>query len=640
VSPLLEDSLLRFRRVLIVATHGILFMASLTAAFLLRVDFTISPELKPLLVQGLPIFIGLKLLVFGLLRQYSGWWRYVSVDDLLSILRATVIGAVVCAGAVLLFGLRGFPRSIFVLDAIITLLLLAGLRVSVRLFRERWGNRGLPADSAPRVRTLIVGTGPSAEALIREALRNPALGMLAVGLLAEDPRHTGTRLAGLLIVGTPEDIPRLVRDREVRQIVIALEEGYGDLVRRVVAQCTSADVKHRVVPPAEAIVSGRIEINTIRDVDLTDLLGRPPVRLETELVASLLNGDTVAVTGAGGSIGAELCRQVARFGADHILLIEQAENPLFHLERELVQTHPEIRLEPIVADIYDSERLHALFAHHKPRIVLHAAAHKHVPLMEMNPSEAIKNNIVGTLHVIQAAQACRAERCILISTDKAVNPTSVMGASKRMAEMLVQSRVHATDTTTRLAAVRFGNVLGSNGSVIPIFRQQIAAGGPVTVTHPEMRRYFMTIPEATQLVLQAAAFADSGEVFVLDMGEPVCIVDIARDLIRLSGLDPDRDIPIRFTGIRPGEKLFEELSTDSETLEPTDHGRIHRAHLVAPNAETVLDAVERLHRAACEGLPPADMRKYLFACLHALETGAPLDEIVTDRPRLIQLPRG
>lgn len=633
-----EDLLIRHRRWVIVSVHLAIFAASLAISFLLRFDFMIGAGPEKHLLRSLPVFLSLKLLIFGVFGQYSGWWRYVSVDDLLSLARAVATSALACAGAMFILGFRGFPRSIFVLDALTTLALISALRVAIRLFRERWGNRVPGALDGTRVRTLVVGTGPSAEGLIREALRNPGLGMQVVGVLSDDPRHKDTRMGGMPILGTPEDIPRIVKEAEVRQVIIALEEQHGDLIRRVIAQCTSTDVKHRVVPPTEAIVQGRVSLHTIREVDLTDLLGRDPVRLDSASMAALLNGETVAITGAGGSIGSELCRQVARFGASRLLLIEQAENPLFHLERELVQAHPELRLEPIVADVYDAARMRAILENFRPRIVLHAAAHKHVPLMEMNPSEAVKNNIVGTLNVLRAAQASRAERFILISTDKAVNPTSVMGASKRIAEMLVQSQM-GSEGTTRLAAVRFGNVLGSNGSVIPIFRQQIAAGGPVTVTHPEMRRYFMTIPEATQLVLQAATFAESGDVFVLDMGEPVYIVDVARDLIRLSGLRPDEDIALQFTGMRPGEKLFEELATGDETLEATGHGRIQRAHLNAPLREVVLRTVDALHDASLADTPRETLRSLVFDALRALEKGEALDVIPRDTGRIVPLER-
>lgn len=631
---LLQDAMTRHRRAMVMMAHGVVFAASLAMAFLLRFDFQLQPHHYDQIASTLPLFVLVKLSVFLAFRQYAGWWRYVSVDDLVQMIKATGVSMLVLAGAVFVSGLREYPRSIFVLDALVTLGVLSGLRVGIRLVRERLLGRG-SGDAEGLLRTVVVGTGTTAESLVREASRSPALGMAVVGLVSDDPRHVGTRIANVQILGAVEDIPRIVRERQVEQVLIAVEAGSGDLVRRVVAQCSSADVRHRTLPPTEAIVQGRVSVQRIRDVNLQDLLGRPPARLENDVITELISGETALVTGAGGSIGSELCRQIARFGVGRLVMVEQAENPLFHLERELTKANPDVRLEPVIADVYDAERMQKVFAYYEPRVVLHAAAHKHVPLMEANPSEAIKNNIIGTLNVIRAAQNAGVERCVLISTDKAVNPTSVMGATKRVSEMLMQSLVHSSDTV--LAAVRFGNVLGSNGSVIPIFKNQIAQGGPVTVTHPEMRRYFMTIPEATQLVLQAATYANKGDVFVLDMGDPVYIVDVARDLIRLSGLEPDEDVDIVFSGIRPGEKLFEELSTKDEETSPTQHERIFRCEVAPPDADVVLDAATRLEAMAHEGAPRAHLRRALFDVLGALEQRATTEALAEVAARVIKL---
>lgn len=632
----LEEVSSRYRRAIIVAAHAVVFVASFWLAFALRFDFAIPAPHLETLGTALPIFVLTKLVAFAFFRQYSGWWRYVSLDDLLQLTRATGVALVVSAGIVYIANLRAFPRSVFLLDALVTGVTLAGLRVMIRLVRERVMGRDR-SRAADLVRTLVVGTGPSAEALIREAGRNPALGLRVVGLASDDPRHVGTHVGTHRIIGTVEEIPRLVRDHDLKQVVIAVESGQGDLIRRVVAQCGSADVKHQVLPSTEALMHGRVQVSNLREVSLQDLLGRPPVRLQMEPIAALISGETVLVTGAGGSIGSELCRQVASFGCEHLVLLEQAENPLFFLERELSASYPQIRLSTVIADVYDAERMAQVMLEHRPRIVLHAAAHKHVPLMEKNPSEAVKNNIIGTLNIIRAAQRAEVERCVLISTDKAVNPTSVMGASKRVAEMLMQSMVAASSSHTVLCAVRFGNVLGSNGSVIPIFKEQIAAGGPVTVTHPEMRRYFMTIPEATQLVLQAGTVAQGGDIFVLDMGEPVYIVDVARDLIRLSGLQPDVDIRVEFSGIRPGEKLFEELSTDRETSTPTTHERIFRCKIRTPAHETVLDAARRLETLALSGAAPQTLRRVLFEVLDLLENGQGVESISALADNIIPL---
>ncbi|MCB9506986.1 MAG: polysaccharide biosynthesis protein [Myxococcales bacterium] len=618
----------RFRRLLIVLAHIVAFATALVLAFLLRLDFSLSEVNRGVLMSTLPLFVLVKTLVFGSFRQYSGWWRFVTLSDLLSSARATLVSAFVLASLVFGLQLHGFPRSVLVLDAILTVGILSTIRVAIRLGRERFVGR---SEGDPRLvkRTLVVGTGLTAESLIREAARSFRLNMRVVGIVATEAHMVGSRIGGAPVVGVVSDLASLISALEVGQVVSALDSGNGDAVRDVDSQCRSADVPHRVVPPATALIDGSVAIAKMRDVSLQDLLGRPPVRLDSTQIARIINGETVLVTGAGGSIGSEICRQVARFGPSTLVMLEQAENPLFALERELQAEYPEVRLEPLIADVFDGERMQWAMGHFQPRVVLHAAAHKHVPLMELNPSEAIKNNVIGTLNVVRACQEAQVDVFVLISTDKAVNPTSVMGASKRIAEMVVQGL--APGSQTKLAAVRFGNVLGSNGSVIPIFKQQIAAGGPVTVTHPEMRRYFMTIPEATQLVLQAATYAapDAGDVFVLDMGEPVAIVDLARDLIRLSGLEPGRDVQIAFTGIRPGEKLFEELATDQESTDTTAHDRIFRSKIAPPDSETVLWAAQRLLDLARQCFPPAQMRRAIFDVLDVLERRGSRDQIDT-----------
>lgn len=618
----MEEILIRYRRVLIMATHAVVFAIALPLAFALRFDLTIPPAQVEVILRAVLIFVSAKLVVFAVMRQYSGWWRYASIDDVLSIIRASLAGMVVCGALVYVLGFRGFPRSVILLDSAVTMSLLSAVRLAVRVFRERVVDRNSESGVETR-RTLVVGTGQNAEALVREAGRTQSLGLHVAGLVATDARFVGLLFGSVRVVGQVDELERLIADYSVQQVVIALEQGDAEGVRRVVTVCSSLDVPYRVLPSTEDLVQGRVTMSRIREVSLQDLLGRQPVRLNTGELADLINGQTVMVTGAGGSIGSELCRQLAGFGAGQIVLLEQAENPLFHLERELIQDYPDVRLTPVVADVYDRERLDAVLAHYEPSIVLHAAAHKHVPLMEQNPSEAIKNNIIGTWNVVAASQKASVARFILISTDKAVNPTSVMGASKRIAEMLVQALNEAGGT--KLAAVRFGNVLGSNGSVIPIFQRQIEQGGPVTVTHPEMRRYFMTIPEATQLVLQSAAFARGGEIFVLDMGEPVYIVDVARDLIRLSGLRPDVDIEVVFSGMRPGEKLFEELSTDQEVTEATAHERVFKCLMNPLLADQVEKAARELEKAAMSGVGASQLRRKIFDTLQQLEgpgTGA------------------
>ncbi len=627
----LISNLTKFRKTFIVSTHVVVFAISLWLGFALRFDFEIPAEYNTFLARTMPIFIVVKLVGFLLFNQYSGWWRFVTLHDLLGIARAAVVSALSLAGVILIAGLREFPRSVFVLDALLTVGLLSTIRVGIRLFRERVVGRSQNQNAR---RTLVAGSGVTAESLIREAHRSFSLNVRVVGVVTNDQSMVGTRIGQVPILGSLDDLERLVGELEVAQVISAFDSGQGDQVRSVVAGARSADVPHRVLPPANALLDGSVSISKIRDVNLQDLLGRPPVRLDSTEIAKLINGETVLVTGAGGSIGSEICRQIAKFGPGRLVLLEQAENPLFMLERELLQ-HKDVRLEPIIADIFDAERIQHLMKLYHPKIVLHAAAHKHVPLMEQNPTEAIKNNIIGTLNLVRAAQAAGVDEFVSISTDKAVNPTSVMGASKRVAEMVLQGL--APTSATKLCAVRFGNVLGSNGSVIPIFKKQVASGGPVTVTHPEMERYFMTIPEATQLVLQAATFAETGDIFVLDMGESVKIVDVARDLIRLSGLEPDRDVEVVFTGIRPGEKLFEELATDQESTDTTTHKRIFRSKIEPPNADKVLWAADRLIDVARSGKAPAQVRKALFDVLEVLEKRGSIDQIDSATHNIVRI---
>lgn len=631
----LSDKLLRFRTPLIATLYVVIFGAAHLLSFQLRFDFSLPADYAELMWQTMPVFVAAQLLSFLVFREFSGWWRYVSLQDMIGVGRATVVGGVLMllfvVGVGLLHHSPAFPRSILITAPIFTIGLIGGARVLIRILREQGVARGFKKNNTPVERALIIGTGLTAEALAREVKRRPDIPIRIVGFLVKDERVVGTRIQGIPVLGTIKGLPKVATKHSISLVLSALEEPNPELMRKVVQICASNDLKHRVLPSTDAILQGTISFSSLREVDLRDLLGRPPVRLANDEIAAHLNTQSIMVTGAGGSIGSELCRQIARFGPAKIILIEQAENPLFFLQRELLERFPSIKIYPIVADIYEAERMEQLMQIFRPSLVLHAAAHKHVPLMEANPSEAIKNNIIGTLNVIRAAQKAHVENCVLISTDKAVNPTSVMGASKRIAELLMQAV--AAQSETRLAAVRFGNVLGSNGSVIPIFRRQINQGGPVTVTHPEMRRYFMTIPEATQLVLQAATYAGAGDIFVLDMGEPVYILDVARDLIRLSGLEPDVDIPISFTGMRPGEKLFEELATDGEITSATPHERIFRCETEAQDFEVMLNAVHAIEKVAHSGGAPIKLREALFALLRDLDTDASLGRERVNTPK-------
>jgi FlaA1/EpsC-like NDP-sugar epimerase len=483
-------------------------------------------------------------------------------------------------------------EGVLMLDLFTTIMLLSGVRMVVRLYHEEFfsEHRGIVR------RFLIVGAGNAGEALLREMIRRRDSQYEVVGFVDDDPAKRDTEINGIPVLGTVDDLPSICKKQSIDEIAIAIPSASRKQLRRVVQVCQGTKTRFSTVPSLMDIAAGKLQVSQMRDVDINDLLGREVVNLDMEQIRVFLKDKVILVTGAGGSIGSEMCRQVCAFEPRKLLLLEQAENPLFFIERELRNSFPTVPLESVIADITDKVRMEQLFDCYRPQVVIHAAAHKHVPLMEQNPGEAIKNNIIGTRTVANAADAFGAECFVMISTDKAVNPTSIMGSSKRVAEMYIQDLNETSKT--HFVTVRFGNVLGSNGSVVPIFKQQIAAGGPVTVTHPEMRRYFMTIPEASQLVLQAAVMGQGGEIFVLDMGEPVKIVDLARELITLSGFRPGEDIEIEFTGLRPGEKLFEELSIEGENMVPTKHPKIAVWENIPKDRETLRTDIERLLKAA------------------------------------------
>jgi len=583
--------LLRFRKPLIILAHIIAFAASLMLSFLVLNDmkFLGAPDAQRVRVNWfvkyylpyLPIFIAIKLVIFGLFKQYRGWWRYVGISDLLGIFRASLLSTIIIV--VLLFPLRsyiGFLRAklpdinywdvdgVVMADMFSTLLLLAGLRMVIRLYHEEFRT----VQGSRLKRFLIVGAGNAGEALLREIHRMPIAEYEVIGFIDDAPIKQGIDIHGIPVLGTVEELPKICADRNIEEIAIAMPSATHQQLRRVIQVCQGAKIRFRTVPAITDIASGKFRVSQIRDVDINDLLGREVVQLDQDSIEAFTKDKVILVTGAGGSIGSEMCRQLCKFSPNLLLLVEQAENPLFYIERELHRQFPAVRLEGIICDITDKPRVERIFENYKPEVVIHAAAHKHVPLMELNPGEAIKNNVVGTKRVADAADRFGTANFVMISTDKAVNPTSIMGSSKRIAEMYIQDLSRTSQT--HFVTVRFGNVLGSEGSVVPIFKKQIAEGGPVTVTHPQMKRYFMTIPEASQLVLQAATMGKGGEIFVLDMGEPVKIVDLAKELITLSGFRPGEDIEITFTNPRPGEKLFEELSIEGENMQRTRHSKI------------------------------------------------------------------
>ncbi|MCP4591517.1 MAG: polysaccharide biosynthesis protein [bacterium] len=605
----------RHRTPLSVAAHGGLFALSLFVSFGLAFNFRSMgrwfPELfLPLVAIAVPI----KLLALLWTRQHRSSWRYVGLRDLMGLIGASYIASF--GFLAVYFGLENvwarlvsgdgrqlidsdlsfrLPQSVFLLDWACTVGFISMARVAVRLYYEDYERAGGQATQAP-ARLLIIGAGDAGEVVLREVLRMRGDRYNVVGILDDLDSRRGNRIHGVEIIGPTSQVRSVCEAHEVDEVLIALPKASPKEIRRLVELCQGMNLLFRTVPPVSDLIEGNVEVSPIRPVEIEDLLGREPVQLDEQAIGAVLASKRVAVTGAGGSIGAEMCRQIARFGPERLILIEQAENALFEIHRELVRTHPDINVIPYVADICDAVRLAAVFEAERPRVVYHAAAHKHVPMMECNPGEAIKNNIIGTKTVADTAVRCGIEKMVVISTDKAVNPTSVMGCTKRVAELYVQQL--SDPQKTQFVTVRFGNVLGSSGSVVPIFRVQIEAGGPVTVTHPEMTRYFMTIPEAAQLVLQAGVMGRGGEIFVLDMGDPVKIVDLARDMIVLSGLRPEIDIDIEFTGVRPGEKLFEELSIAGEDFSSTQHPKIAIWRRRPEDWDKICAGIERLRSLA------------------------------------------
>jgi FlaA1/EpsC-like NDP-sugar epimerase len=557
----------RLRSWFLLGIQAVIFLAAGVVAFLLRFELIIPPAEWAPLYFGLCAWTLAKLLVFRVLGLDRGWWRYVSVPDLVRLLAANVLGSTFAGISLLVFAPPGFPRSVFALDFLLCFVMTAGVRLAVRVVFEAARQTSVGAKK----RTLIYGAGAAGVTLLREVRRNSALAYEVVGFIDDSPEKVGTWIQRAKILGSGSDLPFVVRAHGVELVLIALPSATGSQMTAILNRCHEAGVSYKTVPGLAELLKADGLAAQVRDVAVEDLLGRNQVRLEENQIRATLEGKVVLVTGAAGSIGSELCRQIARFHPAGIVGFEIAESPLFEIDREMRQAFPLVPFYPEIGSIQNRARLDEVLRQYSPSVVYHAAAYKHVPLMEAHVFEAIENNVFGTYNLAVAAAENGVEDFVMISSDKAVRPTNIMGTTKRVAELLLLALQNGR---TKYVAVRFGNVLGSNGSVIPIFKKQIAAGGPVTVTHPEMRRYFMTIPEACQLVLQAAVIGKGGQICVLDMGEPVKIVDLARNLILLSGLRPDRDIKIGFTGMRPGEKLYEELNTMLEDTAPTTHEKI------------------------------------------------------------------
>lgn len=590
------QAVLRYRSVLVICTQLGLIAAANVIAFALRFEGDIPSNYARLFLWGLPIVLvvyGVGLVVFGIQR---GLWRYVGLHDLGRILWASVISSAVFYGVVHgLLGWFAYPRSVIILTGVLSGLFLAGIRLVVRWFRE-----GLQVVSPTARRVLVVGAGNAGELLIRDMLSNTGSHYRPVGLVDDDPVKRKMKIHGVSVEGTIADIPGLARGLVAHEIIVAIPSASTELKQRILAASEGCKVPIKTLPSVKQLLANPEALRQVRPMSLEDLLQREPIQMDRQELHPLLEGKRVLVTGAGGSIGSELCRQIAQYHPATLILFERYENGLYALDLELRRQFPKVTIIPAVGDVTVLDRVVEVLQQTDPDLVFHAAAHKHVPLMELNPKEAVRNNILGTKVVAEASLASGVDRFVLISTDKAVNPTSVMGATKRIAEDLMQSLSHSEGT--KFTVVRFGNVLGSNGSVVPLFAEQIRRGGPVTVTHPEIKRFFMTIPEAVQLVLQASLLGQGGEVFVLDMGEQVKVVDLARNMIVLSGLVPDQDIQIVYSGLRPGEKLFEELFEESEQVEPTPHAKIRRAVSASPVQSDRLDrAIAHLEAAVSHG---------------------------------------
>jgi len=560
-----------------------------TGAYLLRFDFGIPEAFRPTFLFALPATVVIHFAAFHAFKLTRGWWRYVGIGDFLNAVKAALVGAMGLAAFLTIFQREvAYPRSVLVLNAVLVVGLSVGVRLAVRLWRQMPADR----DLGPLKRLLIVGAGDTGEALLREIRQSQRLPYKAVAFVDDSARKRGAYIDGVPVVGPVADLAEVVRHWRIDEIVVATPSASGEEMRRIIEHCRATGAPFKVMPATWEVLHGRAGIGAAREVDIHDLLRRPPVELDVLAIGRFLKGKRVLVTGAAGSIGAEICRQVLRHEPRTLICLDHDENALFYLERELAREAVEFRL----GDITDAGYIDALFQATRPQVVFHAAAHKHVPMLEANPVEGLRNNVFGTETVARLAGRWQAEAFVLISTDKAVNPSSVMGASKRMAELLIRTLPRGT----RYTAVRFGNVLGSQGSVVPLLKEQIAAGGPVTVTHPDMARYFMTIPEAVELVIQASAMGQGDEIFMLDMGEQVKIVDLATDLIRLSGLRPGEDIEIVFTGVRPGEKLSEELYLRAETADLTSHPKIRIARHMPLDDKRFSAAIEELRRAVNE----------------------------------------
>lgn len=589
----------------------VLIVVSVLGSFALRLNVEELPFYFPAVVLMCAVALAIKIPVYFFFGLYRRLWIYASTGELRLITVAVTSASVLVSGVMLLLisagrVLPGMPRSALGIDWLLSLVLIGGSRFALRILAEQSMTSSMNGKGK---RALIIGAGDAGALVVRELQKSSQLNLTPIGFLDDDPAKQKHAIHGVTVIGVVNDLSSAIDLHHIDEVIIAIPSAPGQLVRMVNDVCRLKGITSRTMPGIYELIGGKVSVNRLREVDITDLLRREPVRVNDEAVGAALEGKRVLVTGAGGSIGRELCRQIARRNPSELVLLGHGENSIFEILLELNQDYPNLLLSPVIADIRNAERLANIFEQHQPQVVFHAAAHKHVPLMEANIVEAVTNNVMGTRHVVQTALDYNVERFVFISTDKAVRPSSIYGATKRLAEMIVLDA--ALNTKRAFTVVRFGNVLGSRGSIIPIFKGQIANGGPVTITHPDMYRFFMTIPEAVYLVLQAASMENGGEIFVLNMGEPVRILDLAEDLIRLSGLEPQRDIEISYTGIRPGEKLTEELWDEGTPLVKTLHPDIfHLENNASSPSLNLIQAIDALS-ALCHSADADEIVKLL-----------------------------
>jgi len=583
----------------------LLIVISVLGSYVLRL------ELGPALTFYMPsaywmicVSLIIKPLVYTFFGLYRRLWVYASVQELKQIVvavsTASILVAIVIIGLFSFGVFTGFPRSVLIIDWLTSVFLVGGLRFALRVFAENLSIASVTPKAVHNKRALIIGAGDAGALMAREMQKNPQLNLQPIGFLDDNPSKQHQQIYGIPVIGTINDLAKVLDSHKVNEVIIAIPSAPGKVVRKVADICRLKSISFRTMPGIYELLGGKVSISRLREVDIADLLRREPTQVQDDRVGSVISGKTVLVTGAGGSIGRELCRQILRWGPSELILLGHGENTIFEALLELQESYPTLPIRPVICDIRDYQRLISVFKQHRPQVVFHAAAHKHVPLMELNVEEAVTNNILGTWNVVKVAVEIDVDQLVMISTDKAIRPINVMGATKRIAELIVLDAANRTGKP--FSVVRFGNVLGSRGSVVPLFKRQIARGGPVTVTHPDMKRYFMTIPEAVYLVLQAASQGDSGETYVLNMGQQVRILDLAEDLIRLSGLQPGKDIEIVYTGIRQGEKLSEDLWDEQHPFTPTTHPDIFCVDGQEElSGEPLKKAVHELIRLAEEG---------------------------------------